>query len=81
MSHLTTHLFAVSPTLDRVCFNFAVDPVDVIGDACVDPGLILMAAPVAPADHAHQSHPVLGLTHQGAARVSLWGKLEKNPHE
>lgn len=70
--HPTTSSVRSLLTLDRVCLNFAVDPVNVMGDTGVDPGLILLPAPVAPADHAHQGHLVIVSTDERAARVSLW---------
>lgn len=71
------NIFAVSRTLDRVCLNFAVDPVDVMGDTGVDSRLILLPAPIAPADHTHQSHLVIVSTDERAAGVSLWVKVKK----
>lgn len=63
---------AVSLTLDRVCFDFALDPVNVMGHTGVDPRLIPLPAAVAPADHTHQSHLVVVPTDKRATRVSLW---------
>lgn len=71
------HLLLVSLTLDRVCCNFAIDPVDVMGDTCVDPRLIPLPTPIAPADHTHQSHLVIVSADERAARVSLWAKFKK----
>lgn len=62
---------AGSLPLDGVRLDFAVDPVDVVSDAGVDPGLIPLPAPVAPADHTHQSHLVIVSTDKRATRVSL----------
>lgn len=70
-------VFAASLTLDGVCLDFAVDPVDVMGDTGVDPGLIYLPAPIAPADHTHQSHLVIVPTDKRATRVSLWVNVKK----
>lgn len=69
--------FAVSLTLDWVCLNYTVNPVDVMGDAGVDPGLILLPTPIAPTDHTHQGHLVVVPTDERATRVSLWGNAKK----
>lgn len=74
--------FAVSLTLEYwVCLNFAIDPADVIGDSGVDPRLIPLPAPVAPADHTHQSHPVIVPTDERAARVALQVKIKRRNGE
>lgn len=76
----------VSPVLHRVCHHFLIDPVDVICHAGVHPWCVLLSAPVAPANHAHQSHPAVAGTDQWATRVSLRGhtnkieaEIKKNP--
>lgn len=58
-------------TLDWVCLNFVADPIDVMCDTGVDPRLILLPTPIAPADHTHQSHLVIVSTDKRATRVSL----------
>lgn len=58
--------------LQRIGFHFAVDPIDVAGDAGIDPGLVLLPTPITPADHAHQGHPVIVSTDEGTPRISLW---------
>lgn len=60
--------------LQRIGLNFAIDPIDVAGDAGIDPGLVLLSAPIAPADHAHQGHPVIVSTDERTPRISLWLK-------
>lgn len=70
------NIFAVSLSLDRIGLNFVADPVDVMGDTGVDPRLILLPAPIAPADHTHQSHPVIVSTDERATRVTLWVKIK-----
>lgn len=60
--------------LHRIGLHFVIDPLDVVGDAGVDSGLVLHPAPIAPADHAHQSHPVIISADEGAPGIPLWLK-------
>lgn len=69
--HPTTSSSLFSPILDRVCLNYAIDPVDVMCDTGVHAGRVFLPAPVAPADHAHQSHSAIVGTDQWATGVSL----------
>lgn len=65
------NIFLAVSALDWARLNFAIDPVDVMGDTGVDPRLVLLTAPIAPADHAHQSHLVLVFADKRTTRVSL----------
>lgn len=48
-----------------------LDPVDKLGDSCVDSGPHGMGAAQTPRGHALQHKPVLAFTHQGASAVAL----------
>lgn len=69
---MVAQLHLLCPSLCWVDLHFATNPLDVLGDAGIDPWLVLLSAPVAPADHAHQSHPVIILTDERTPRISLW---------
>lgn len=69
--------FAVSLNLDWVCFDDAIDPVDVMGHTGIDPRLILLPAPITPADHTHQSHLAIVSTDKWTTGVSLCVKSNK----
>lgn len=68
-------------SLHWIGLNFATDPLDVIGDAGIDPRLVPLSAPVAPADHAHQSHPVVISTDERTPRISLWLKFKREKRQ
>lgn len=80
-TNITNFFFAWFLALDWVCFNFAIDPVNVMGHTGVDPRLILLPTPVTPADHAHQSHLAIVSTDKWPTRVSLWVMSMKQNEE
>lgn len=61
-----------SLTLDWTCFDFVVDPADVVGDTRVHPGLVPLPTAVAPAHHTQQRHPVFAPADERTPGVSLW---------
>lgn len=63
--------------LDWVCSDYAIDPVDVMGHTGINPGLILLPAPITPADHTHQSHLAIVSTDKWTTGVSLCVKSNK----
>lgn len=87
-----TYLFAVSPTvalvvqqrlfllqpLKWVGLHFAICPVNIFGDVSIDPRLVLLSAPIAPADHTHQSHLAIVSTDERPAGVSLCPRNNSN---
>lgn len=64
----------VGLTLDWAGLHFLIDPANVVGDTGVHTGFVPLPAPIAPADHTHQSHTVVVLADKRTTRVSLQKK-------